>query len=287
MKPDFTFAKDDAHQFLPWHIGIMVALATLLLCLVLSLGQWVGSHQGDYADSVSVILPGTLDKLDDKTAQVKGLLAREKGVSAVEGVSESALRTMLTPWIGDGEALSDMQLPVVLDVKINPATFDADTLKAHLAEVSATIELDAHNDWAAVFASFVRILQGLAVFLALTVLGAMALMIVFSARASLHLHERTVNLLHGMGAEDRYIARQFQQEHFKIGLRAALIGVGIAVIAYLLLGLCVSAIDTPIIPQFVLAMPHYILIAIMPFACAFIALAATRYSVMSQLERVL
>lgn len=289
MKSDFTFAKDDAHRFLPWHIGIMVALATFLLSLVFALGGWVGNHQQDYATNVSVIIPGSVEKLDEKTTLVKAALAKEKAIANVKQVSENNLRALLTPWIGSGDALQDMSLPVVLDITLKEGkeTLDESKLKAALAEIEPTIELDTHNSWAEVFAAFIRILQGLAVMLVGTILGAMTLMIVFSARASLHLHERTVSLLHAIGAEDVYIARQFQNEHFKIGLKAAAIGAACAAFAYWGLGLCVAGIKAPVLPTFQFSYPHIALVLLMPFACAMIVRAATRYSVLTQLGKIL
>ncbi|MDX2073519.1 MAG: hypothetical protein SFX19_04030 [Alphaproteobacteria bacterium] len=289
MKSDFTFAKDDAHRFLPWHIGIMVALATFLLSLVLALGGWVGDHREDYTANISVILPGALENLDDKTARVKAVLGKEKSIAEVKQVSESNLRELLVPWIGNGDALLDMALPVVLDVtlKEDAAPLDEKSLQKALSDIEPTIELDTHNSWAEVFATFIRILQGLAVTLVATILGAMTLMIVFSARASLHLHQRTVDLLHAMGAEDGYIARQFQHEHFKIGLRAAAIGTAAAAFAYWGLGLCVAAIKAPVLPSFAFSQPHIALVLLMPLGCALVVRYTTRVSVLGQLREIL
>lgn len=289
MTSDFTFAKDDTHRFLPWHIGIMVALATLLLSLVISLSEWVGTHSQDYAGNVSVILPGSLDKLDDKTDQAKTLLSKQKSVATVAVVSEKNLRDMLTPWIGSGDALFDMALPVVLDVtlKKDSKAIDLKELARDLSAIDPTIEVDGNNSWAEVFASFIAILQGLAVLLVATILAAMTLMITFSTRASLHMHARTVNLLHAMGAEDAYIARQFEGEQFKIGLKAAACGTAAAALAYFALSRTVASIKTPVLPAFDFMAPHMIMMLAMPLTCALIVLLATRYSVLAQLKKVL
>ena len=78
MKSDFTFAKDDTHRFLPWHIAIMVSLAGLMLLLALSLSSWVGTHQNDYDGSISVIIPGNVKNIETKTDQVVALLQKNK-----------------------------------------------------------------------------------------------------------------------------------------------------------------------------------------------------------------
>jgi cell division transport system permease protein len=289
MRSDLSFAKDDTHRFLPWHIGIMVALATLLLLLVFSLGQWVGTHQEDYDQNASVIIPGSLEKLDETTDLVTDVIRKDPAVATVKPVSEAKLKELLTPWIGSGDAMFDMALPVVLDItlKDNEKKLNTAALQKALSDIEPTIELDTHNSWAEVFNAFIRVLQWLAVLLVATILGAMTLMITFSARASLHLHERTVSLIHGMGAEDGYIARQFQNEHFKIGLKAAAIGAVCAAISYFALGRAVASINTPVLPDFQFTVPHIVLILLMPVGCACIVLLATRYSVLGQLRKAL
>lgn len=289
MKSDFTFAKDDTHRFLPWHIGIMVALATLLLLLVVALGGWVGTHHDDYNSDFTVILPGSLKNLDKKTRLAKAEIEKDIAVSHIDKVSDAHLRELLTPWIGSGEALFDMPLPMVLDVQLKDPEKPANIshLKKALATIDPAIELDANHSWAEIFAGFINILQWLTFLLIATIFAAMTLMIAFSARASLHMHQRTVGLLHAMGAEDSYIARQFQFEHFKIGLKAAAIGTLCAAIIYFILGYAVGSMDTPVLPSFAFMMPHLVLILLMPLMCAFIVLFATRTSVLSQLKKVL
>lgn len=290
MKSEFTFARDDSHRFLPWHIGTMVALATLLLALVVSLGGWVGSHARDYNGNMSVILPGSLDKLDEKSKKVQSLLKEQDGVVSINMVAESELLDMLEPWIGDGDALTDTALPIVIDVMLAEKTDAAviqKSIRPKLMDIAPTIELDNKNSWADLFARFVGMLQALALVLVLVILVAMILMIAFSARASLHSHRRTVNLLHTMGAEDSYIAKQFQNEHFKISLKGATCGALVATAGFLLFGWATSSLEAAILPSFSIHNGHIALVVAMPFVCALIALISTRMAVLSQLKRVL
>ncbi len=290
MKSEFTFTRDDSHRFLPWHIGTMVALATLLLALVVSLGQWVGGHAQDYSGSLSVMIPGSVEKLDEKTQSVKSLLSKQSGITEIHVVSESDLREMLAPWIGTGDALTDTALPVVIDLTLGEkvgAEALRKSLLPKLADIAPTIEMDSKNSWAELFAQFIAILQMLAIALVAVVVVAMVMMIAFSARASLHLHKRTVNLLHAMGAEDAYIAKQFQNELFKIGLRGALMGAAVAACGYLLLGFATASLKSAVLPRFDFTTAHVVLLVGMPFICALIALISTRLSVLSQLKRVL
>ena len=286
MKSDFTFANDDAHRFMPWHVGIMVALACLLLSLMLSLGQWAGGQKNGYENTLTLIVPGSLEHVDDKVEAVRKTLLNNPAVSKVTAVKEAELRAMLVPWIGKGDALSDVAVPIVLDVELHKK-LDVDALQKTLSALAPGIEIDSHQHWVDTFATFTRIMQVLSGGLALVVLGAMAFIIMFSARASLHLHSRNVQLLHSIGAEDSYIAKQFQNEHFWLGLRGALPGAVIAMLAFWLLGMSVSHLDAPLLPNFHLTWAHIGLLVLMPIFSALIALCSTRFSVLRELRQVL
>jgi cell division transport system permease protein len=58
--------------------------------------------------------------------------------------------------------------------------------------------------------------------------------VVFATRTGLMVHLRIIEVLHLMGATDRYIARQFAIQALRLGLRGGLIGIVPALIALLL-----------------------------------------------------
>ena len=132
------------------------------------------------------MLPGSLEKLDEKTAAVKSLLSKEKSISGVRQLEESEIRKLLAPWIGEGDALFDNALPVVIDISLlSGKTLDMQALRLSLSAIDPAVQLEGKSDWAEVFERFVRILQWLAFALVITIFAGMTLMITFSARASI------------------------------------------------------------------------------------------------------
>ena len=287
-RSDIHFAGDDAHAFLPWIIGIMACMATLLLCLGVTVGSWVVDHSEDYANSFTVNVPSSIEDLSDKLPKVLDTLQKAPGVTNVKQVSEEKLRDMLKPWLGSGLDAGALPLPFVFDVTTAPGTkLDYKRVQTILDVIAEGTQVDSHEAWVGNFISFSAALRSVMTALAVLIIGGLALMIAFTSRASLKLHARTVNLLHSIGAEDNYIMGQFQREALLVTLRGTLPGCIAAGLCYWGAGLYMVSLQSPILPSFSMRLAHVLLLAAMPIACGIISIIAARISVIKQLERVL
>jgi cell division transport system permease protein len=286
-KSDIPFNSDDAHAFLPWVIGIMVSMATLLLCLQLTVGSWIIDRSDSYANSFTVNVPATEDA-DNKTDKIRAALEKLPGVVSVTQVSDASLREMLGPWLGNGDSVAQLPLPAVLDVTLKKnAHIDFTDVESKLGDIVAGTEIDAHERWIAAFANFSATVQWLITSLALLIIGGLALMIASTSRAALKLHARTVQLLHSIGAEDGYITRQFQREAFLMTLRGTVPGCILAGAAYWAVGRYSASLETSMLPSLGMSWSHLLLLLTMPLACGIVAWVAARISVLKQLQRVL
>lgn len=72
------------------------------------------------------------------------------------------------------------------------------------------------------------------------VLTAMALAIAFATRGAMAGNREIIDVLHLVGAEDRYIAQEFQGHFLRLGLKGGAIGGGLAVLAFLGAGIVTS-----------------------------------------------
>jgi cell division transport system permease protein len=288
-RADIPFSADDTQRFLPWLVALMVGLAVLWLSLAVTLGHWVGARNDTYNQNFTVNIPAEAMKSADSLANLEGTLRRTVGVKEVTRLSSAELRELLSPWLGAITDSDDLPLPAVYEVSLTKqaAAFDINALKSTLAAIIPTAQIDTQEAWASTFASFTGGLQWLTALLASIMIGAMVLIIIFSSRASLKLHSRTVQLLHSMGAEDSYIAGQFQQEVFVLSLRGALAGSFIALALYWLIGFYLGSLGSSLLPTLDLYNGHALLVVIMPVLCSGIAWFAARYCVMKQLEKVL
>ena len=285
---DIPFANDDTHRFLPWLIGLMVGMAALLLCLGTSINGWVLDSHASYSNSFTVDIPAQ-DDIAPKISRIRESLQKIKGLTGVEQLSDARMKEMLKPWFGSGDTMGDLPLPVVLDVMLDAkaqAPVYAD-LQKEFAAIAPGTQVDARERWVSTFAQFSGALQALVTMLAVTIALVMAVTISFASRASLHLHERTVNLLHSMGAEDDYIARQFQREAFMLTLRGALLGCAAAGVLYLFIGRYMASLQVATLPSLFMGFSHIALLLLLPVACGTVAWLATFVTVRRQLQKVL
>jgi cell division protein FtsX len=137
------------------------------------------------------------------------------------------------------------------------------------------------------FSDFSAAIGALMGILASLIIGGLALMIAFMCRASLKLHGRTVSLLHSIGAEDVYIMRQFQHEAFWVTLRGTIPGCILAILTYWAAGYYMSLLASSMLPSLGFKIGHFILLVLMPLACAGVAWLTARVSVIRQLQRTL
>jgi len=284
---DIPFATDDAHAFLPWVLGVMACLTALLLCLGITLGGWITDRHHSYTASFTVNIPAGIDDPHTVT-KIEDALRAVPGITGISEISQSNLRDMLKPWLGGADVTANLPLPVVLTVAVNNAiAINYSELQTKLTQITPGIDIDAHERWIANFIHFSTALQWTLSILAALIVGSLALMIAFTSRAALKLHAKTVQLLHSIGAEDRYIVRQFQREGILLTLRGTAPGCFAAGLVYWLGGRYVTSLQSSILPAFAMTDRHLELLLLLPLACTIVAWTAARLSVTRQLQHVL
>ena len=285
---DIYFSGDDAHAFMPWVVGIMACMATLLLCLGVSIGNWIVDRGGNYANSFTVNIPINNEDLAIKLEDIQKYLGDLPGVTQISQINEAKLRDMLKPWLGNSETVDALPLPIVLEITTDStAKLDYKTVQTRVAKIAPGTQIDTHEAWVASFSKFSSTMRALMTVLAGLIVGGLALMVAFTSRASLKLHARTVSLLHSIGAEDRYIVKQFQLEAFMVTLYGTIPGCVFAGLCYWIAGFYVASLQSSILPPITLQWSHLLLLITMPLLCGGIAWIAARLSVVKQLQRVL
>lgn len=284
-KNDIPFSADDSHAFLPWVIGIMVGLAGLLLCLGLTVDGWIVDRHQSYEKRFTVNIPASVEDLDKKMKVITEVLQGTKGVNTVSQVSKDKLQDMLKPWVGRNSSLDNLPLPTVLDVTMDNATaVNLTELQTKLAIVASGVEIDSHEQWIANFSDFSATIGYLVIILATLIISSLSLTIAFTSRAALKLHARTIGLLHSIGAEDGYIARQFQRDACRLTLYGTVPGCIAAGLIYWATGFYMQSLGSSMLPSLAMNFSHLVLLLTLPLACAAIAWLTARFSVLQQLQ---
>jgi cell division transport system permease protein len=121
-------------------------------------------------------------------------------------------------------------------VKKTGAAFNPEALRATLAKAVPAAIFDDHSQWLSRLTVMTRTVVGAAIVLFALVLTTMLLAVAFATRGAMAGNSEIINVLHFVGAEDRFIAREFQRHFLRLGLRGGLIGAACAALTFFVLG---------------------------------------------------
>lgn len=283
---DIPFAKDDTNRYLPWFIALMVFLTGLFLAGGITVGEIASHKRSDISEWMSIQIPAG-DDTESLARQVNKYLSKQPEISKVVERPRADVAEMIAPWFGNGKTVEQLPLPVVIEAKWSAdAKQDTATIKKALADISKRIELDDHQYWLEHYLGFIRILEWSAYSLALLVIGATTLMIIFTSKTALKLHEDAVTLLHSVGAVDDYIARQFQFNAFLLGMRGALIGTAVSAVLFFLIGFFTAQFDAPLLPSLPITLTHVVVWLLLPIVTGFLAMLVARKTVLRMLQQM-
>jgi cell division transport system permease protein len=207
-------------------ISIMCFLACLTAGAVYMMNQSASAWLKDIASEVTVQVEGR-DKADGEKVlnEVAAFLNQQPGIVKARVLSLTESGGLLEPWIGNAEALKTLAVPRLIALELDRrAPPDFDPLRAKLASAFKGVFLDDHRQWQTQIRTVTRsfALGGLAILL--LVAAATTAIIISATRAAMASNREIVEVLHFVGATDRFIAREFERNFLRLGVRAGLVG---------------------------------------------------------------
>jgi cell division transport system permease protein len=209
---------------------VVIAIMTFLACLTaggaLLIAQASQGWRADVSREVTMqIKPRSGDDIEALVSKATEVAARSPGVVDVHALSKSDSERLLEPWLGQGLDLSKLPIPRLIVVHMRaPQQADLDSLRATLANAVPQASLDDHRLWLARLDTMADVIVLFAGALFALMIVAMATAIGFATRGAMAGNREIIEVLHFVGAEDRYIARQFQTHFMRLGFRGAAIG---------------------------------------------------------------
>ncbi len=283
---DIPFARDDANRYLPYFIALMIFLAAFFLAGGITVGELLEDKKQDFSEWLTVQVPADLK--DKKLKSLEHLLTETDGISETRLLETSNVAEMIAPWFGnDTDLIETLNVPKVMEVKLeNRSNFDVKALTKKVKKKFPNVQIDTHERWLEHYLNFIRILELGAYLLALLVVVATTVIIIFTSKTALKLHIKAIQLLHSVGAEDDYIARQFQFNAFLLGMRGGLVGVAIAATLFFIVGLSINEVNTSLLPNFPITGMHLIVWFLLPPLTGLLALIVARKTVLAMLRKM-
>jgi cell division transport system permease protein len=236
---DLPLDRDETSRFLPWIVAFIVFLAALALAATLVVGEAITAWNKGLSNAITVQVPPPAKPdaaaMQKRVEATLSALRVMPNVAGADPVPDAKVRSLLEPWLGNAAGMDELPLPVLIDVRLkDPDKVDLVAMKKELERIGPDISLDSHRLWLDALTGRVRWAQIIA--LGVVLLNALAAVgtVVFATRTGLMVHLRIIEVLHLMGATDRYIARQFAMQALRLGLRGGLIGIVPALLALVL-----------------------------------------------------
>ncbi len=291
---DLPLDRDPTGRFLPWLVALMVYLAALALVCAMVMNKMVERWDTGLSGSITVQIP---PKQGDPTeagaaadasldAVIEILLATP-GVTSAEVLGPDEIVRLLEPWLGAGASYGDLPLPELIAVGIDrSAAPDFEELSRRLARAAPGTILDDHQSWLGQLLDLARTIELVAALVVILVGASAATMVVFATRMGLAIHGRVIELLHLIGAQDSYVAREFEVHSLKLALRGGVFGLALAVVTVVLVERLFERMEAALLPDLTLVPGEWALLALLPLVVAGIAMLTARLTVLGTLGRM-
>jgi cell division transport system permease protein len=218
-------------------VAIMSFLACLAVAAVAVVADRAEGWQRQIADEVTIQIKPTDDvDIDAAVARAVDIATQIPGVTSAMAIDAAESKALLEPWLGTDFDLDDLPIPRLVAVRVADDA-DLGALAARLAEEVPTASLDDHGRWLQRLSAMARVMTLVGLVVLGLVFAATALSVVFATRGAMAGNRNVIEVLHFVGAEDSYIAREFQRHFLLLGLKGAGIGGAVAVGLFLAAGL--------------------------------------------------
>ncbi len=249
-------------RVLPVLVGAMAFLAALAMGGAMAAQALALHWQGGAAGALTVQVPqpdaltggdGAATRLDATLAALRASPA----IASARALGPDELAGLLRPWFGAAGVPAGLTLPGVIEAHLQAAAARSEgevpALSSRLALAVPGVAVESHALWVRRLAVLARSLQACA-WLALGVVASIAAMVIAVAtRSGLVARREAIQIVHGLGATDGYIAGRFARR--ATGLAAAGAALGAAAALPVLLAMALLAAPFVADPGAAMTMP--------------------------------
>lgn len=293
----FSIAHRKSGYDIPLHtrlgtefLVLLIALMTYLLLLSaagsIGLGHMAGKWVSGLENAMTIEIPAK-DGAKTQAATLVEKLQRLDAVKAARVLTQADMGDMLSPWLGnDTSVLADLPLPTLVSVELKKRTdATSQTIKNLVNGTAPEAIVDSHEAW---LVDLLKLTNGLR-FTALIVFGLILFVTSFviggAVRSRMAMHQRELELLHTMGATDKYISLQFIRYIFSQTTK----GLGFGILAGVITFVCFAVFanqTTGTLPEMNMGQTDWIILVSIPFLLLVIGTLTARQTVYSVLNEM-
>ena len=160
---------------------------------------------------------------------VLGLLHATPGLASVRALTDAELSDLLRPWLGAAAETLSLPLPAAVAVQLSGAGTDLNALAAKLEAAAPGTVVERHDVLVRRLQVLTRTLEACAGLVLGIVVMVAALVVAMATRAGLAARREAIEIAHGLGATDGYIAGRFARRATRLVAAGATAGAAISV----------------------------------------------------------
>jgi cell division transport system permease protein len=213
-------------------ITIMSFLSAVTLGGVVLVQKSAVAWSADVGRELTIQLrPVSGEVMESNLRTAVSLAEATPGVASARALTLEESQQLLEPWLGAGLDLGAIEIPRLVVVQlVDPVDADIEGLTRNLQAIEGA-SLDTHAAWRQQLNTMAGtiVLSGL---LVLVLIGAATVLaIIFATGGAMATNREIVDVLHYIGASNRFIAGEFQGRFLTIGLQGGLLG-GVAALLF-------------------------------------------------------
>ncbi|MDO9562121.1 MAG: ABC transporter permease [Bradyrhizobium sp.] len=215
-------------------VAIMTFLASITTGAVLLVSASAAEWQSEVASEITIqVRPVAGRDLERDVAAVAEAMRTQSGIVEIKPFTREESARLLEPWLGTGLSFDDLPVPRVIVARVTPGTgLDLAALRGRVMQVAPTASVDDHRAWI----ERMRSMTGATVFAGIGILAlviaATIISVSFATRGAMAANRPIVEVLHFVGAGDRFIANRFLRHFLRLGLQGGVIGGGVAMLLF-------------------------------------------------------
>ncbi|MDR3180126.1 MAG: hypothetical protein LBT70_04500 [Holosporaceae bacterium] len=228
---DFDFYSDKTNRFVPFIIGFLMYSVTIAImscfftCNLTS--EWSNALNGHVTIEFQSNIDGPDESLTPTQIQeIIQMVESTEGIKSIKKLEDSDILKILEPWLSGTSIPDDFPFPTIFDVESDKnIPLDLLRLTEKLAKISPGVKIHDHSNW---YTPILKISNGLfsfAILLSVLIFITVLTTVVFITKKTLSVHQNIVKILQLVGANDRYIAAQFNKYYFSVGCKASLMSI--------------------------------------------------------------
>ncbi|MBR1825283.1 MAG: hypothetical protein IJ770_01700 [Alphaproteobacteria bacterium] len=294
-KNEITVEDEDTSLFMYVLSSIYMYLFVVVLAMVMAIHAMVNNWEKDIVGAITVQVSPVEDenkkidteKTEQAVNQVLQYMENVSGVKSVHVLDDKSIEKLMTPWLGNKIDVGTLPIPKLLDVQLDTdEALNYDEITQGLHKLTPNASIDNHRLWLNRLLKFAGSLNTLALAVLIMVIAICAFSIYYSARTSLNININSIEILHIIGAQDDYIARQYARSYGKIGFFAGIIGLMFAVPSIIIIGKYGISTGSGLLSGAGLSRLSWCVIMTAPVLSYFYARVTAYYTVRKSLEKM-